>query len=77
MPQRDFIYAILGPSTESIKKGTDLWVGSGVELSKEITTFSNYWFHVTLRNQSCILYLDSFQVTYSPFFKNKKVISVK
>lgn len=77
MPQRDFIYAILGPSTESIKKETDLWVGSGVELSKEITTFSNYWFHVNLRNQSCILYFDSSQVTYAPFFKKKKVISMK
>ena len=77
MPQRDFIYAILGRSTESIKKETDLWVGSGVELSKEITTFSNYWFHVNLRNQSCILYFDSSQVTYAPFFKKKKVISVK
>lgn len=31
-----FYLCNFGPSTESIKKETDLWVGSGVELSKDL-----------------------------------------
>lgn len=55
------------------KKKKELICGWEVGLSsvESLPHFSNYRFHVNLRNQSRILYHDSFQVTYVSFFKKK------
>lgn len=44
----------------------------GLSSGASLPHFSNYWFHVNLRNQSCIWYHYSFQHTYVFFFKKEK-----
>lgn len=62
-----FLALLLSQSKRELICGWEV----GLNSVESLPHFSNYWFHVNLRNQSCILYHYSFQVTYVPFFKKK------